>query len=480
MRTLAELPEDILYLVAETLERDRCSLFALARSCRSLHLAARPFIFRHTGELSRAQTQLLNRSLADDTSLKSYLHSYPVHIEYGEIFDNGLETSLELSNLRKFIFICSYKMKLPDNMSPMALTIATSRGRGPDQDFQCDFLDTYPFGQLRTIFLVGGFTSTEIMRFILLPSLNTVVAQKLALLRDPLLPSDFSPRKSNLTSLSLTGDGFWSIRPQALQTLLSACPSLQDLQCQIPVSALPYHPYDLRLSQVRDAVAPEAFNVTFASLRKSLRRLSFLQLRHNVPYDGTHMDLSQFENLVDLEITSCCLLPVGAPCTERNRLYKLLPISLERLMLDFPRESGIFFHHLEGEPFLSQDPSNIPESRYLWILELLKMIGANRPNLSHVTMQDPPGNIGFWPWNQIEWVAPEDLRQLMRASNIQLMVNISYPHPRSETETYKRRPGHKKFEYFPWQTFYQPSPRYDATSYSSRNRSMFASYSKSP
>ncbi|KAH7075504.1 hypothetical protein BKA63DRAFT_594939 [Paraphoma chrysanthemicola] len=339
----------------------------------------------------------------------------------------------------------------------MSRYIATSRSRGPDQEFQYDFLDTYPFDELHTIRLIGGFTSTEIMRFILLPSLNTVVTEDLALLRDPSLPSDISPQKSNLTSLSLTGDGFWSVRPQTVQTFLSACPYLRDLRCQIPVSALPYPPYDLRLSDVRDAVAPEAFNVTFASLRRSLRRFSLLQLRYNVPYDNTHMDLSHFENLVDLEITSCCLLPVGAPCAERNDLCKLLPASLERLRLDFPRESGIFYHHLEGEPFLSQDPLDVPESRYQWIVEFLRQKDEYLPVLAHVTMQDPPGSIGFWPWNKIEWAPPNDVKQLIHASNMHLTITIRYPHPKSETESYKRRPGHAKFSCFPWDRSYRTS-----------------------
>jgi hypothetical protein len=37
-------------------------------------------------------------------------------------------------------------------------------------------------------------------------------------------------------------------------------------------------------------------------------------------------------------------------------------------------------------------------------------------------MQDPPGNIGFWHWNHIEWDTPKDVRQLMHASDVQLTV----------------------------------------------------------
>jgi hypothetical protein len=263
----------------------------------------------------------------------TYVHSYPVHLEYGEILDNGLERSLELSNLRELIFICSHKIRLPDNTPAMAYILSRSRSRGLDQDFQCGFLDTHPFDKIHSISLLGGFTGTEIMRFILLPAIQTVVAKDIAPLRKPSLPSNFSLRTSSLTSLSLIGDGFWSIQPETLQAFCSACPFLQDLRCQIPVSAHPYAPFGVRSSYVTDAVSPAALNVTFASLRKSLHRFSLLQLCHNVPYDGTYMDLFQFENLVDLEITSCCLLPVGAPCAERDLLYKLLPTSLERLMV---------------------------------------------------------------------------------------------------------------------------------------------------
>ncbi|KAH8696957.1 hypothetical protein GQ44DRAFT_832384 [Phaeosphaeriaceae sp. PMI808] len=456
MKTLTELPEGLLYLVAETLQRDRCSLVALAQSCCSLHRAARSFIFRHIKQLSLSRTQLLERSLAADASLKTYVHSYPVHIEYGEILNNGLERSLEFSNLRELIFICPHKFRLPENTPPILYMVARGQSRGSDQDFQCGFLDTHPFDRIHSISLIGGFTGTEIMRFILLPAIQTVVAKDIASIRDPSLPSDLSLRTSSLTSLSLTGDGFWSIQPETLQAFFSACPFLQDLRCQIPVSARPDPPYEIRSSWVADAVSLAALNVTFASLRKSLRRFSLLQLRHNVPYDGTRMDLSQFENLIDLEITSCCLLPVGAPCAERDLLYKLLPTNLERLMLDFPRESGVFFHHLEGEPFLTQDPFEIPESRYLWILALLKQKDKYLKNLVRVTMQDPPGSVGFWHWNQIEWVAPKDVRQLMRASDVQLIVKMSYPDPKSEIESWNSRERRSRYGSFPWQSLYRP------------------------
>jgi hypothetical protein len=192
----------------------------------------------------------------------TYVHSYPVHIEYGEILDNGLERSLEFSNLWELIFICSHKIRLPDNTPAMAYILSRSRSRGLDQDFQCGFLDTHPFDRLHSISLLGGFTGTEIMRFILLPAIQTVVAKIIASLRKPSLPSNFSLRTSSLTSLSLIGDGFWSIQPETLQAFCSACPFLQDLRCQIPVSAHPYAPFEVRSSYVTDAVSPAALNVT--------------------------------------------------------------------------------------------------------------------------------------------------------------------------------------------------------------------------
>jgi hypothetical protein len=143
---------------------------------------------------------------------------------------------------------------------------------------------------------------------------------------------EFAAQTSSLTSLPLVGDGFWSIALHTISSILAACPLLRDLECQVSViTRAEMAVLNLRKSSVTKAVRSAAFDRTISPLRSSLQRLSLLQLRYNVPYDGTHMDLVNYTALLDLEVTSCYLMPPGPPCEERKLLHQLLPASLQRL-----------------------------------------------------------------------------------------------------------------------------------------------------
>ncbi|OAL53632.1 hypothetical protein IQ07DRAFT_640680 [Pyrenochaeta sp. DS3sAY3a] len=337
MKTLAELPEDLLYAVAEALKRDRSALVALTRSCRSLHRATRSVLYRHIDKVSRDQLKQLNRTFSADPSLKAYVQSYSLYLEYGEVLDDGLETLVEFPNLRELIFDSSHKVHVPAHLSPMNRIGQMRRGRPEGQDFLCRFLDTCSFPGIQSIVLSGNFTSTEIMRFMLLPSVRALRAGGLGSLHAPLLPESGTAETCKLSMLSLTGDGLWSVEPSTMRSISQTCPMLQEFLCQIPVTASQTPPQGMRLSQVIRAVSPTILDWVFAPLHSTLRRLSLLQLRHNVPYDGTFMNLSMFEQLADLEITSCCLLPPGPPCNKRDMLYQLLPASLVQLKVsNFP------------------------------------------------------------------------------------------------------------------------------------------------
>ncbi|KAH7378686.1 hypothetical protein BKA66DRAFT_571476 [Pyrenochaeta sp. MPI-SDFR-AT-0127] len=448
---LLELPEDLLYLIASYFERDRRTLLALARACRDLNMVTRSLLFRHTDDLSIERIRLLERKINTDATLKAYVHSYPVHMEYGVFLDNGLQKSLGYTNLRELAFVSSYKLHLPIDLSLMTRMRRLNVGaRGEDQDFQCGFLETHPFAQIRSITLVGNFTATEIMHFMLIPSIHTLRAKDIGLLRAPKLAASFATQMSTIISLSLVGDGRWSVELKTVQAIFSVCPQLRDLQCQVPVIASPSGDRIFRKSHVIGEVNPAALNIAFAPLRARLRRLSLLQYRYDVPYNGTHMDFSRFEELIDLEITSCCLLPPGAPCEARDELCGLLPASLRCLKLDFPRESGIFFHHLEGEPFLAQDPFSIPSARYKWIVELLRHKRTKYPGLTHINMQDPPGAVGYWHWRQVEWAAPTEICTLLYEVGVTLNVNISYPNPKSEMESWNNPEYKRKIGTWPW------------------------------
>jgi hypothetical protein len=137
-----------------------------------------------------------------------------------------------------------------------------------------------------------------------------------------------------LTSLNLIGGSIWCAHPNALRSILSYCISLLSLRCQVPMQTV--HNSGMELSsRVSRSVSPRELTRVFQPVHKTLRKLTLLNNRWDVPYDGSHMDLSSFVTLEDLEITSCCLFPPGSPLMGRNRVCMLLPKSLRHLKLCF-------------------------------------------------------------------------------------------------------------------------------------------------
>jgi hypothetical protein len=109
------------------------------------------------------------------------------------------------------------------------------------------------------------------------------------------------------------------------------------------------------------------------------------------------------------------------------------------LQLDFPRESGIFYHHGEGAAFLSQNPEVIPQARYHWIVELLRHKASSLPRLASVEMVDPPGTIGYWRWQTLKWSPPDEVAALCENSGVVLDVAFSCPVPGSNLDSWKER-----------------------------------------
>ncbi|KAH3913208.1 hypothetical protein HBI56_086410 [Parastagonospora nodorum] len=429
MRILITLPEDILYQIALVLEWDRSSLLALGKTCHTAYRTTRTLLVRHIEDLDTDRLRLLYDVFSKRPELRACVQSFPVYMKYGEILVDALFKLTTLPNICELVFISSHEQFLPETITGLARIRQQTLGRPTEQDFQCQFLDSHSFAGIRAVTLIGNFTTTEIMRFSYLPTLRTLYCRDLSSLHASQLSSEFVTQSPNITSLSLSGDGYWSVQARTIQNIISACPRIVELQCQVPVEVEPRAPLHLRRSNVIRPVSPAALQVALAPLRTSLRKLSLTQLRHNVPYDGSCIDFSSFTELEDLKIVSCCILPPGPPCDAREELYTRLPINLKYLEIEFPRESGIFYHHAEGEPFLFQDPSSIPQSIYRWIVKLLEYKRSHYTALARVSMADPPGAIGLWVWEQKFWDPSENIRKLFDALCVKLAIKLSHPHP---------------------------------------------------
>jgi hypothetical protein len=71
-------------------------------------------------------------------------------------------------------------------------------------------------------------------------------------------------------------------------------------------------------------------------------------------------------------------------------------------------------------------------------------------------MNDPPGNIGYWRWKRVTWAAPGDINRLLIETRVQLEVQLSYPDPQSEIDSWNNRENKSHRWNFPWDRLSAP------------------------
>ncbi|KAF2830865.1 hypothetical protein CC86DRAFT_402870 [Ophiobolus disseminans] len=283
-----------------------------------------------------------------------------------------------------------------------------NRRRPAERDFECCFLvdNERDFSNIRTIHVQQDFTTTEILRFMLLPSLREMKATYLDIMKPPDLPSAWAEKRSTITTLELSGCTLWRIDLSAIHRILSFCPHLRILRAQVPM--ISEYGGGNRPSQERQLAIPAALDFMLEPVKNILKELKLFNGRHRIrPH-----------------------------CTVREHLYKLLPPTLRRLKLEFPRSSGIFYHHLKGKPFLNQSPKAIPQQRYNWISTQLHDKSTSLPNLAKLEMTDPPGCVGFHYWETAIWTPPSDCE----TDGVELDIKFVHPKPGSEMDSWNDRP----------------------------------------
>lgn len=65
-------------------------------------------------------------------------------------------------------------------------------------------------------------------------------------------------------------------------------------------------------------------------------------------------------------------------------------------------------------------------------------------------MNDPPGNIGYWKWKTAKWITPKDIERLPIETRVELEVQLSYPDPQSEIDSWNNRENKSWRLDFPW------------------------------
>jgi hypothetical protein len=345
MASLTDLPEDILYLIAIYFSHDLATLCVLSVVTSTFRHATRGLLLKHNKDLSPEKKLILLPYATRNQELGALLTSWYLNLDDhdagGAHAIPELKTVLALPALEELVLERSNQFyKFLGGTPGMGRIVNHYRqlreGRPVERDFECAFLDNaeYDFNNVRTVHLKHEFSTTEILRFMVLPGVREVKATALGIMRAYRLPQELADTTSNVTCLALGGGWTWSMEPETLHSILAIFPNLRELKCQVPVSAILTGPSGG--TTVTRPVSPAGLSHALQPVRATLRKLELLNWRHKVPYDGTHMNLLNFAVLQELEIASSCLMPDGPPCVERNGVCGLLPPRLRHLKVLSP------------------------------------------------------------------------------------------------------------------------------------------------
>jgi hypothetical protein len=212
MAAFTNLSDDLIYHLALPFQHDRSTLHALNLVSRALHRATLALLFRHTSQLTLAQNHLLHRTLSENPELKRYVHSCSVAIDHGKLDDAQLAWILALSNVRDLTVRRYDALQRTGNYwTDIRNASQLYRfGRSVECDFECGFLDKYEWKGVRSVCLQGGFTGTEIVRFVQLPDIRSLEATVLHIVNAPRVPDSPGPRRSRRSNSAAARCGAWS------------------------------------------------------------------------------------------------------------------------------------------------------------------------------------------------------------------------------------------------------------------------------
>lgn len=334
MATFQTLPEDLIYHIALNFEHDLAILHVLSQICQSFHAATRALLYRHVDAVVPRKRSLVLRSVHESPDLASLITSWFLSLDAHDA--NGvipeLITVLKFPNMGRLVLERSdnfYKIpSVSGGTHPMILRWEQLvEGRPATRDFECSFLDRaeHDLQNIHTIELRDQFTTTELLRFMLIPNVRTLKAASLDRMPPASLSATWSNQKSNISRLEIDGGWLWTMVPSTIHSILSHCPQLRVLHVRVPMVSDIQGGAEI-YSQVNQPVIPAALQQMLEPVRHTLQELVMLNGRHKVPYDhSSTMNFSGFKALEKLEITSCCMMPPGSPCDARYGLSRSLP-----------------------------------------------------------------------------------------------------------------------------------------------------------
>jgi hypothetical protein len=317
MAAMAGLPQDHLYDVRLYFEHDPTTLCGLSQVCRAIHLATPGLMYRHIGYLTAEQHILLQRSLQYRPIFKAHIQSWHNSLNHRNLDSHRLKTALAFPNITSLSFS---RFDTPtgwghDFHKRIQAIRKYIEGRFVEQDFECDFLldscAEFAFEGIRIIDLDLNFSSTELICFMMLPNVRVLTATCLNVMRAPVVLDGWTTQRSRIMKFSLWGNVLWSMEPSTLHSILSFCPTLHDLRCQVPMTTRSVSmSLDDLSADVERPVSPREIQVALHPVCQTLEKLLLLSARHSVPYDGSYVNFLGFAKSVEqrLRLFAYCLL----------------------------------------------------------------------------------------------------------------------------------------------------------------------------
>ncbi|PVH84553.1 hypothetical protein DL98DRAFT_569064 [Cadophora sp. DSE1049] len=277
---------------------------------------------------------------------------------------------------------------------------------------------------------VGDMTATMVLQLASLPRLRCLSIEGL---KGPELSKTTleSIKKIELRRLDLRGS---QVGHRVLQEILGRSYALDKLYCNVPLQTdFPRDTFGGGILHIPYSLSPSRIGTCFTSTAHTLTKLDLgTQHLHWQGHDGSRLDLSSFVKLKVLSIAALCILAPLPLRISRDGLYKLLPYSLERLVVKFCFNIGIFYSTVYGvgqveeqglNQFLLED---MDKSSYRWILELATFKDISFPRLESVCLYEEVSE-RYAMFASEEWDPPLTIDHSFDEADIELDVSVRLP-----------------------------------------------------
>lgn len=323
MPNLVDLPNEILLKILSIVasECPKLIVHSLLTSSRRFSLLLRPLIIRHLrfhldSDWYRPKTRraLLMRTFNENPELKAMVHSVALVWNHGDInkdiHEKANETLEGLSRLRSLYILAAVANVFTECPSSLPTR----------------FLEVNPLPDLREIKISDRWLPIDIMQKYMVLTHAEHITFRAEFTESP--SRIRTTRKSAVLNLDLKASN--RVLPHVLREILGWCPKIRTLRWANPG-------FNANGDRVVHSLSPVAYSEALALTRDSLLEFE-LRVSWRYPFsshwqDRSRMDLSKMRVLKSIICPAEYFFPTHAAFSSRLGLYKLLPASLEELIV---------------------------------------------------------------------------------------------------------------------------------------------------